>query len=428
MAHGIRVTNDNNHVLISSDIPAFHYAGTARFMRTTLTGMTQFDGFAYGDDNDLNGRLVHLYEITLRDGTDPLVFIQPGNNTESYGILRKYIKGTGVPFEPPDPYDNGGGGGGGDPIDPGDPGKPPFERPKSIEITEDSPSVGDSTSEALGSTTTWEIEIIQRGTVSRPPRNILCFTQLFNVTDPLEDYGLITRLADGTIAFDAARMPLSLVDTQVVKPPQVPINGGQVNPDIEIKWGIVNRDPAGFWISGPEWQREGNTAGLYYLRYVPPPGGGLGTWQRQDITFRCEQQEDLFDINGGVGMDDIAFTAPAIAQGCYTYSYYIEKISDGLIGDQFHSSLSNWFCLYHQTYRLDGVANPKLAAGWTPFYGGYYYEADWTDGGLGGGSGGSVVYGVEPYKNRTINYADNTAMFIDARSYLGQEIDLWAIA
>lgn len=420
MTHGITITNDNSHILISSDIPSFHYAGTATFIRTTLTGMTEFDGFAYGEEGDLNGRFVHLYEITLRDGTDPLVFIRPGNNTESYGILRKYIKGTGVPFEPPDPYGGGGGGGGDpiDPIDPIDPEEPFFQIEKSAPIAN---SVGTSTSESLGTETTWEIEIIQRGTISRPPKNILCFTQLFGVTEPVEDYGIITRLADGTIAFDAARMPLSLVDTKIVKPPEVPINGGLVHPDIVIEWGESNRDPAGYLITGPEWQREGTTAGLYYNRYTN------GSYQRYEISFRCEQQEDLFDIDAPLGMDDIAFTAPAIAQGCYTYTYYVEKESSGIFsGTQYHQSLSSWFCLYHQTYRLDGVANPKLAAGWTPFYGGYWYEADWTSGGLFGGSGGSVVYGVEPYKNKTINYGNNVAMFIDARAYIGQEIDVWA--
>lgn len=369
MTHGIKVTNEDGHTLISSDIRSFHYVGEAEFIQTTVSGLTEFQD--YDEPNVLDGAHIHVYEIVIPNGADPLVFIQPGNNTEAYGILRKYLQGTGLPFEPP--QEGGGGGGGGDPGDPGDP-----EPPRIIEM-----SVASQT---------WTIEVIQRGRTSRPPLRVMCFYQLLGYTVPAEEYGLITRLENGELAFDSGRLPLSVHAVVNNIPPEVPLAGG-------VPLDITEDDPT-YW----------NDTEL-------------------DHDFRCGNVENLYDINANVGLEDIAFTAPALAQCVYGYSKYGFKRSRGLLGSQDHQSVAHWWCMYHQAFRLDGVGSStlKFAVGWSPFFAAFNFDSDWESGGLFGGSGGTVEYGLQPYPDKTINLVNNIAMFIRASDYAGQYIDTGAI-
>lgn len=320
---GILVTNGDNHILISSDFQSFHFLGTATYIHTSLSGLTEFPYFS-GDSNTLSGRHLHKYAVTMPNKAVPLVFIRPGNNL-AYSVLRQY------------PY-------------------------------------GDDFKE-------WHIEIMQRGPVPVKPMSILCFYQLTDIYEPLDGYGMVTRVATGEIGFDTARNPMSIVESVVVTPPEIPCDGGQPS----------DSSPKAY------------------------------SWQNQilDHDFHCDSTETAYRV-GAIDTLNMAFTAPALAQAVYSRRKYGYKRSNSTYNSQEHWSTAHWWCMYHAAYRFE---HEYFFAGWLPFAAGYNYDESYEDGGIFGGGGGNTSFGEQPYKDTTINYGPNAAIMINAYNYTGDYAD-----
>lgn len=337
MSTGILVTNDEGHVLITSDYQAFHYSGTASYLYTGLSGLTDFPYYA-GDYNTLSGRHIHKYAITIPTGADPLVFIRPGNDL-AYGVLRKY---------PADGY---------------------------YGVTESyEPRI-------------WHIEVLQRGRNAVKPMSLICFHQLKGVTEASTGHGLLTRTPDGFIAFDSNLGPLSIQGAFPVIPPTVPCDGGIPVDKEKVEWRdtILSHD------------------------------------------FKCENTENDYPMPS-FDSRDVAFTAPALSQAVYSLRRFGYKKSRGTYSTQDHWSTAHWWCMYQTVYRLSGSSSAlSFKAGWAPFAAGYNYSEEYEDGGIFGGSGGNLDFGEQPYEDTTINLVPNTAIFIDASTYAGDNADDVAI-
>lgn len=180
MALGIQVKNDAGHLIISSDVPSFHYLGRATKVNSFNNYMSDFPN--YGDaTGTLSGSWTHEYEIIAENQSDILVYIRPGiNYTTHYGVLRK--RKSTITQRPA----------------PGGPVIPPV--------------------------TTWKITIVQHGPSQRPPQEVLCFHQLEGVTEPAKPYGFATFLANKQVAFDPERQPMFLKGTIRGIPPRFPFD------------------------------------------------------------------------------------------------------------------------------------------------------------------------------------------------------------
>ena len=158
--YGISVRNDENHILVSSDIRSFHFMGEAALHSNDESGLTTFTG--YGGDGLLSGRCMYTFRIAAVNEQSPLVFIRPGAHTTRYGVLRTW-------------YEAG----------------------------------------------YWYIKILQHGPTYQHPR-VYAFTQLTGVTAPMTDTGLVTFLDNGEVAFDSGRRPMAIHDVAIAVPPSMP--------------------------------------------------------------------------------------------------------------------------------------------------------------------------------------------------------------
>jgi hypothetical protein len=316
---GISIRNNDNHILVSSDIRSFHYLGDASLAYNLASGLTTFDNYGYAGSY-LSGRCLYTFSINSSIQQAPLVFIQPGLNSNTYGILRKYW------------------------------------------------SAG-----------AWYIDILQSGPTVAYPR-VLCFNQLSGITSPAGGKGIATYLSNGEIAFDSTRGPMAIHDVKTVIQQEVPCDTQPTD------YSYNNWNLRTFLTNYGDYHND-TTYNSYNIISAP--------------------------------RENIAFTAPSIAQAVYDNTYYGYYKSCGYGGScQEHKSWTIFWGMYQGTYGLAGSNSTlQLKAAWSIIRAGYYFSQYAEDGGWFGGGGVSYTSGDRPYTEKTINLQENPIIMIDASNY-----------
>lgn len=226
----------------------------------------------------------------------------------------------------------------------------------------------------------WYVDVIDGSWPGNSP-HIIVFYRLENTTTPASQYGIVTRTDDGNLAFDSNRHPLGIRGAISVRPPYFCCDGG---------------DPTLLESTGFEWRDN-------FL----------------DFNFRCGRSSNHYVLDTDIPRDNLAYSAPAIAQGVWSRVKYGYKKSDGYPNDQVHKSTAVWWAMYHQAYRtrVDRYNRLILDAGWAVFAADYWYYEWWSDGGWFGGDGGSWETGNQPYEDKTINWGYNTVTYFDWTAY-----------
>lgn len=314
--YGLQVFNNQGQILISSEIETLHLGGVASYQGLVLGALNDFPNYANDDGAfTLSGRFVHRYAIAT--AATPLFFIRPSSYSLFYGILQQFKIGS-----------------------------------------------------------VWYVDVFQSGSVSNPP-TVLAFVTPASAVVSSEQFGLITYLEDGRVAFDSRRFPLSILNAVSVIPPTIPCDGGQPT------------DQSGF-----AW----NDSTL-------------------DHNFKCDNTYNVYANSTVVPVTNMMFSAPSVAQAVYTRQKRGYKRSSGTYSSQDHWSTAVWWVMYQQAYRLQ---NGTIHAGWGTYAAGFLFSSTWESAGWynGGGGSGSVQEGNQPYNDKTINLSFNTMIVADATPYL----------
>ena len=188
MDFGASIRNTDNHILVSTETFAQHFAGDAVYTGEDDLGNTTKIG-GVGVENASTGQRIFNYRIELSETAYPTVFIKPVlvNQTEShaYGLLRQE-------------YVNNG----------------------------------------------WELKIICQGASTPRPERVLIFVSDNTMVVPHDDYGMVLYNADGKVVFDSSRRPLGVIGAVETTPPLEPTNYG-FNGGTEwgTQWGRDRRMP-----------------------------------------------------------------------------------------------------------------------------------------------------------------------------------------
>jgi hypothetical protein len=159
MTYGFLAHNEQNQVLISSDLENLHYGGQATLTGTYSSGYGNFPDYS-GSYDTLDGNCQHDFSFTT-SGT-PIVFLRPGDYSRFYAVLTHQQSGNN-----------------------------------------------------------WTFRTIHSGTSSSPPQ-LHVFVVASNLPASAEQYGFQVFLDNGTTAFDSRLSPLSVQDGGVSQPPPDP--------------------------------------------------------------------------------------------------------------------------------------------------------------------------------------------------------------
>jgi hypothetical protein len=363
MIQGARVYNNDNQVLISSDIENMHYGGQATHTGVS-SGLGTFPSYAGSSSSLIEGRCIHTYTFT--SAGEPLVFIRPDNYNLWHSVIQQSQNGS-----------------------------------------------------------TWTFKVLQSGTTSQPPE-IHVFVRPSQLPHSTETKGLQVFLDDGTPAFDSRLKPLAIADGGVSQPPSDPTNGtglpgstGDIGASHMVYgangcWGVTR------WYQGTmaAWGGTGN--GNTPLdhdfscsnRYLSNALSTTSTYS--NLMFAAPslaQSVQQRVIRGYKEDEDMGYWCTSCA--CYWGSNCVSFCGSYVDSIQRHFSTASWWVMYRNAFRL---RSGYLDSGWGTYDAGYSYNATWEDHGWAG-SGGIVNTGTLPYTPKTINLQDNAYLIADVTRY-----------
>jgi hypothetical protein len=369
MIQGARVYNNDNQVLISSDIENMHYGGQATHTGVS-SGLGTFPSYAGSSSSLIEGRCIHTYTFT--SAGEPLVFIRPDNYNLWHSVIQQSQNGS-----------------------------------------------------------TWTFKVLQSGTTSQPPE-IHVFVRPSQLPHSTETKGLQVFLDDGTPAFDSRLKPLAIADGGVSQPPSDPTNGSGLPGETGVigssytayyangcsavtRWnqgtmaawgGTGNGDTPldhDFSCSNRYLSNALSTTSTYSNLMFAAPSLAQSVQQRLIRGYKEDENNDAYYYG--------CCLCQYYANGqWYWVSYYGGFYIDSI---QRHYSTASWWVMYRNSFRL---RSGYIDSGWGTYDAGYSYSSSWEDAGWGG-SGGNINTGTLPYTPKTINLQDNAYLIADVTRY-----------
>jgi hypothetical protein len=363
MTEGFIAYNDNNNVMVSSDIENMHYGGKAT--RTgSSSGLGSFPSYAGSSSGKIEGRCIHTY--TFVSAGEPLVFIRPSNYSLWHAVIQQSKSGS-----------------------------------------------------------TWTFKVLQSGTTSQPP-DLHVFVRPSQLPAPTDTHGLKVFLSSGTTAFDSRLNPLTIVDGGVSQPPSDPTNGGGLPGETGVIgssywvygangcWGVER------WNQGSmhAWGGTGNgntpldhdfSCSNRYSSSAMSNGSSYTNLMFAAPSLAQSVQQRL--IRGYKEDENYGFWCTYCA--CYGYGGCVSFCGTYLDSIQRHYSTASWWVMYRNAFRL---RSGYIDSGWGTYDAGYSYSSNWESAGWNGG-GGAVNTGSRPYTPKTINLQDNAYIIADVTRY-----------
>jgi hypothetical protein len=288
MTEGFRAYNDNNQVLISSDIENMHYGGQATYV-SSVTGLNEvITGYTW---DTVNWAYSYWYSATHTDNSYPntsgQTFYDAGYWSWAYinqrsrleeEIIKNFARTSGCCIHT---YTFTSAG-------------VPL-----VFIRPDDYNLFYAVIQQSQSGTTWTMKVLQSGTYSHPPE-LHMFVQPSQLPPSTETIGLQVFLDDGTPAFDSRLQPLAIIDGGSSMPPTAPCDGG-----------IPTESPYG----NNYGDYDHNNNCIPDLHDIPNRGPRFNWgYKWLDFDFKSDTTYTTSDLTTSVTPNKLMFSAPSLAQ------------------------------------------------------------------------------------------------------------------
>lgn len=358
MIQGARVYNNDNQVLISSDIENMHYGGQATYVSSVNRLNEVVTGYPWDTRNWANSG---WYSTTHTDNSYPTTsaqFYSAGYYTWQHVNQRSRLE--------EEIYKNLARTSGccihtytftsaGEPL---------------VFIRPDDYNLFHAVIQQSQSGTTWTIKVLQSGIYSHPP-DLHMFVRPSQLPHSTETKGLQVFLDDGTPAFDSRLKPLAIADGGTSEPPEAPCDGG-----------IPTESPFG------------NNYGTYTISnctpitlYGVPNRGPRLAWGYRwlDFDFKSDTTYTTSNLTTPVAPNKLMFAAPSLAQAVYrrlqhgwgitwSYGYYNFGFCYDVDGYSEAESTALYWAMYRNAYRIKPAASTKTRK---IFYSRWTYNFSW---------------------------------------------------